>query len=85
MFAKRDIAGKIEHSGGNLIRPGAPCASEFGSLALNVLAQRFHLGEKAAEVFEVASGFSSHSAASHQRIVDGRHPIPRQAVFDVRM
>jgi hypothetical protein len=60
MFAQRDVMGKIQHSGGNLIRPGAPCASELGSLALDILAQRFHLGEKAAEVFEVASEFSSH-------------------------
>ena len=62
VLAQRDIMGKIENPGGDLrlVRVDAPGASEFGRLVVDVLAQRFHLGEKGAEFFQVASEFYSH-------------------------
>ena len=62
VLAQRDIVGKIENARRSLrlVRVDAPRASQLGAFALDVLAQRFHLGEKGAEFFQVASGFSSH-------------------------
>ncbi len=59
--AQRDIIGKIENPRRiGLLRIDSPRASELGGLVLDVLAQRFHLGEKGAQFFQVASEFSSH-------------------------
>ena len=62
MLAQRDIMGKIEHPRRSLrLSASTPHALlSSARLALDVLAQRLHLGEKGAEFFQVASGFSSH-------------------------
>ena len=61
VLAQRDIIGEIENPRRDrLLCIDAPRASELGRLVLDVLAQRFHLGEKGAQFFQVASGFSSH-------------------------
>ena len=43
-----------------LVARDAPFASQFCSLALDILAQRCHFTEKGAEVFQIACEFSSH-------------------------
>jgi hypothetical protein len=52
---------------------------------LDIPAQRLHLGEKAAEVFEVASGFSSHGPLRMSESSTGVKHSPAKSVFDAPM
>ena len=60
--AQRDVMGEIENARRNLrlVRVDPPTASQLGAFELDILAQRFHLGEKGADFFQVASGSSRH-------------------------
>ena len=87
MRAQGDVTGRLSmRAEPSPVRVGAPIASQLGSLALDVLAQRFHLGEKAAQVFEVASGFSSHGPPLRMsKSSTGVTHTPVRPVFDARM
>jgi hypothetical protein len=43
--------GEIQYARGRIVLPGAPSASKLSPLALDLLAQLFHLTEKGAEFF----------------------------------
>ena len=88
MCAQRDIVGEIENARRDLrfVSVDAPTASELGAFELNVLAERFHLGEKGADFFQVASGFWSHGAPLRMsESSTGVTHFSAGPVFDARM
>ncbi len=86
LLAHREVVREIDDARRRLVARDAPFASQLGSLALDILAQRFHFTKKGAEALQIACGFSSHGRRfGSSESSTGVMNFPVKSVFDAQM